>query len=525
MAEQPSDTTKNPEVDFSPRSRRASTLWSLFFSYANSVLVLVRNLALVPLYLHYIETAEYGAWLATGGVLGYLMVVDFGLMGVLSQQAAVAYGAKDSARLQGLLGTGLTIAAALCGLVMVLGVVVSPFVPMMFHLKGEMAGRLTLCFLIVALANGLSLLGFAASGVLQSLQRSFVPGLLNVVAEVCSLSVTVVLLFQGWGLYAIAWGLAVRSTVAVLGNFSRFLWVFRVQMGLRLKWVAADAKSLFRLCTYQFATRAAGQLLYGTDPFLVGVIVGPVAAAMYTLSIRAADTVRLFAGQFSGSLMPGMAHLHGEGDLKQLKSITVMALMVQTMLVAVGMGCVLAFNHDFVGLWIGSSNYAGEAVTVLISLAGIGALIGGVAYNIVYAMGGLPSLTRVTWLEVLVKMPLLIVLVYVVGLWGAATASLVSTTCVANVFIFTLLLRNLKFQRPEMRDLACTLGRILLPPILLAVAARILLPPTRSWRVFAIEAISYGVVALASMALAERRLFSIVRQLWIRRGGYLKASN
>ena len=69
-----------------PPSRRLATLRSLILSYGATAVAITRNLLLVPVYLKFIPLEEYGAWLATGNVLAYLMVADFGLMGVVTQR-------------------------------------------------------------------------------------------------------------------------------------------------------------------------------------------------------------------------------------------------------------------------------------------------------------------------------------------------------------------------------------------------------------------------------------------------------
>ena len=75
-------------------------------------LALVRNLALVPVFLRHIEPHEFGAWMATGGVLAYLLMVDFGLMGVVAQRTAEAYGARDFPLLSRRIGTSLVVSTA-----------------------------------------------------------------------------------------------------------------------------------------------------------------------------------------------------------------------------------------------------------------------------------------------------------------------------------------------------------------------------------------------------------------------------
>ena len=63
-----------------------------------------RNVLLVPVYLAYVSTEEYGAWLATGGTLVQLLISDYGVSGVILQRVAASYGANDRVRLAGVLG-------------------------------------------------------------------------------------------------------------------------------------------------------------------------------------------------------------------------------------------------------------------------------------------------------------------------------------------------------------------------------------------------------------------------------------
>ena len=79
-------------------SRRSATVWNAVFLYAELASLLVRNLALVPVYLHHISLAEYGAWLATAALLTYLSSMDLGLTSVLPQQLAAAYGRSTATR-------------------------------------------------------------------------------------------------------------------------------------------------------------------------------------------------------------------------------------------------------------------------------------------------------------------------------------------------------------------------------------------------------------------------------------------
>src|SRR4051794_23178269 len=88
-------------------SRRRAAAGNLLFNYAGLVLSVTKNIALVPLYLRHFDLSTYGAWLATGNVLGMLGLVDGGFGIVLSQRLASLWGAGDRERFASVAGAGL----------------------------------------------------------------------------------------------------------------------------------------------------------------------------------------------------------------------------------------------------------------------------------------------------------------------------------------------------------------------------------------------------------------------------------
>src|SRR5262245_61246691 len=93
--------------------RRNVFVWSAVFGYSALAFTLARNLLLVPLYLRFVDLAEYGAWLAIGGALVQLLVTDFGLSGVITQRVAVQTGNHDLAATRALVAAGLASATVL----------------------------------------------------------------------------------------------------------------------------------------------------------------------------------------------------------------------------------------------------------------------------------------------------------------------------------------------------------------------------------------------------------------------------
>src|SRR5262252_7865952 len=101
--------------------RRHVVMWNAVFAYGSLALTVTRNLLLVPLYLHFVPLAEYGAWLATGGALVQLLMTDYGLAGVVTQRIASATGAGAQERIRELIAAALANAVLLGALLAIVG--------------------------------------------------------------------------------------------------------------------------------------------------------------------------------------------------------------------------------------------------------------------------------------------------------------------------------------------------------------------------------------------------------------------
>src|SRR5947209_16374638 len=102
-----------PEV-----SRRRATLANLLGTGANTLVLIVQALCLMPLYLHALGPRLYGAWLGSGEILIWLQILDLGLPNLLIQRIGAAHTQGDSRAVGAYFGTGVVtlglIALAVC---------------------------------------------------------------------------------------------------------------------------------------------------------------------------------------------------------------------------------------------------------------------------------------------------------------------------------------------------------------------------------------------------------------------------
>ncbi len=507
--------TESPSSEFDrPVSRRTAAIWGAALKSLTLILLIARNIALIPLYLHFIGTEEYGAWIATGSVLIQMTSIDFGLLGVLGQRVAAAYGQKDRQRLETLVGSGVITGIGIAAVLAAISVSAAPFVPRLVGLDGQAAWRLSVCFAIVALGNALQVISFGLGGVLESLQRTVVPGVQQIVGELLSLGLTAWLVVEGWGLYGIAIGGLARSVWSTGGNAVGCHLLLRRKMGLRPRWDSAVVRDLWRSSVYVFSTQIAARVKTNLDPFLVGAMLGPHAALTYALTTRPHDTIRTFALVAEGALTPGLAHLHGQGDEARFRRLILLLYRVQLVAGAIGFGAVFALNPAFVRLWIGEPLYAGTSVNLLAALAGVTFLVTAVSYDATFARGNFPLLNRVVWIEMALRVPLVLLFLYFLrpnGLWVVPAMSIVSQLAAQTYPLTRSAMRAMRVSRTEARTLGVRMARQIVPLVLLSTLFVFVARGAASWPELIVFGAVYVVLAAAVAAMADRELLDGLR--------------
>jgi len=485
-----------------PVSRRSAVLAGTGLAYTSIALVIVRNLGLVPLFVSVIGPHEYGAWLATGAVLVQITNVDFGLLGVLGQRVSRAYGARDRAELESLIGSGLWVVAGIAVVVGAIAASISPLAAQVMGIDGEQGRRLTECILIACGANILQVAAFGLAEVLKNLQRPVLPGMHSVLGEALSLVLTVGLIQYGFGLYAISLGLALRGGWMLLGNGLSVLWVVVHQLKIRPSWNARLVRSLFRDSSYVFATQLAFRLRAYMDPLLVGVILGPIPAGIFAITLRTHEMVKLLDVQFGTAILPGLAHLFGQRDDQRLREIMAARYKTTALVGAIGLGGCIALNQGFVQLWVGSDLYAGNTVNILFAVSSLIFMISGCAYDGLFIRGEFRVITRVVWLDALGRLPIVIFAMTVWGLPGAAAATLFSTIVLFAIPISVSLKRRHPVPPDELKRLGRQLAVVSVTLTCFALAVLTWSPAVEDWLSFVLKgAIFVGVAVLAAAAL------------------------
>jgi O-antigen/teichoic acid export membrane protein len=409
------------------RSRAAITTFS-----ANAINVLIvgaQGVLLIPLYLNAVGPHLYGAWLASSEVLVWLQAMDLGIPNLMIQRIASAYGANDRRRAADWFAAGILVLALVSVVIGLAGVAVSLLLPGWIGATPDESTVLSSCFLVGTVATCVTIFANGFVGLARAIQDTLLLSATLIASAVVGLLTSLTLLLAGFGLWAIALGLAARAGVGLVGAllFGIHAWradlrgPFRIDRGIVTELLTASPLTALGGISYA--------LMSQSEIVLVAVIVRPELAVVYALTRRAADLGRSLVDMIGFATYGGVAHLISspDGPTARITYARILGLHLSCS-VAVA-SAYLAVNRSLLEVWIGPSLAGGIGLIVVMAIQSI---VLGHSYliNLLYrATGRVLEGSLALVIEALVRIPLLAIFLLAIGLPGlpiAATATAIT---------------------------------------------------------------------------------------------------
>jgi O-antigen/teichoic acid export membrane protein len=360
-------------------SRRRKALINAAFAYAQSGLGILASFWITRLLVRVLGTDQYGAWLATGGLIAYAGMTDLGIFAVMPWLFAEADGAKDLPKTRSLVTHGL-----LAGMVAGIAYLVAAYVlwwllPHMAHLDSRQLARIRgpLAVMVLATAIGSPLQLFTTF--LYGRQDFKFLGSWQLVGTVLNATLTYGLLRAGAGLYAVAIATVAPSVLVSTAALTRTL--LRHSESLRPSprpsW--RGARSLIASGSSSWMGRLGWQLAAATDALVLANLGHTRLIPSFIITSRLGLTLMQLAWSLPDSALIGLANLGAEGD--RARTAEAVRTLIRVTLVPLGaVACVtLAANGALVRAWVGGDLYGGMWLNALFTL-------GVVALSVVHAI-------------------------------------------------------------------------------------------------------------------------------------------
>jgi O-antigen/teichoic acid export membrane protein len=361
-------------------------------------------------------------------VLAYAAMADFGIMGVVPWMIAEADGRSDRIEIRRLISTAICSAA-------VVAVLYGTLVALLWHVAQvklepadqlAIAGPLTLIATVTAIVMPFRVFG----SVLNGLQDVRFYGTLSTINWAIDLLITVVLLANGYGLYALACAVTVPALASVIAMFFR---VRIIAPDLLRDWPRpsfAEVARLFREGLGGWLGGWGWRLSAATDAIVLASVGNPLWITILAMTAKLGQMLTQMSWVPGDSSLVGLAQLSGERRPEHLRDAVAAVFRVYLALATAGACVVLAVNGAFVRGWVGGHLFGGAAVNgVLAALIVVSTITHGTA-TITSVLGRRLHVGIATLISGAIQVCAAVLLARRFGLIGVPAAALAAQVCV-----------------------------------------------------------------------------------------------
>lgn len=484
-------------------SRKLAAGIQMASGMAISTIAIIQGLILVPLYLKYIGAQVYGLWLASGGILGMMWIVNFGISNLVGQRVASQYGAKSLDGVFLYFFNGLIIYILISILYIILGGIVELLLPDLLKLDSTNSAVIIRSFQIALVAAVFTIINECLRVLSQSLMRPLIPMLGIILGRVCGILLSIWLLIENFGLIALPLATLFSEVMIFIINIAHTIHLIKkLKIPTSAKFSKIHFLEYMKLGPPLTLAKLGSTFSQESEPVFITAILGPETNAAYMICKRAADIVSQILSIICGSIHSPFSHLFAVDPNKAYKVAEKVIVVVFT-LGSVGYSTYIALNDYFIHLWVGKQYWLHQSIIILIGIGLFQRSVRDILWHILNGMGGFLFSSHVILVDGLIRIGLMYFLIKQCGLIGAPIALIVSSS-----ISFGLLAR--KFGKyNDLNQHANLYWLILFSTIsllLLNTKIESLILLDSSWLRFAIIAATTSLLNLLVITLINKRL-------------------
>lgn len=396
-----------------------NTLWNL----GGAGFPLLVGAVTIPYLISRIGVEAFGVLTLIWALIGYFSLFDFGLGRALTQQIATARAAGQEEQVPGLAKAGLVFTALTgCAGGLLLAVLASPLASQWLKVSVELQHDTLVSFLVAALGIPLTTVTTGLRGVLEAYEDFRGVNLLRMglgVANFALPALSVILISN-----SLVWmvvGLVIARLLVLLAHLGL------VHGRLAAGWLVTKidrnyVRRLFSFGAWMTVSNIVSPLMVTADRFVISALLGAGVVAYYTVPFEALIRVLIIPGALTSAMFPRLAAVltTDRGVARKLYRDCWLVLLAVLLPI-----CLVIFFGAKWGLavWLGA-DFAQHAWVVVCIMA-IGLLFNGLAhipFAAVQAAGNAKATAILHMAELVLYLPMLIVLLNLYGIQGAAVA-------------------------------------------------------------------------------------------------------
>lgn len=435
-------------------------------NYVTIFLNLVIGLVYTPYLLRMLGSSEYGLYSIAASVIAYLTVLDLGFGNAIVRYTSkfIAEGKKQAA--EELYGMFLILYLVIGAVAMLAGGALAVNTESIFgaNMSGYEVGRMRIILWIMTFNLAFTFPMSIWESILMAHERFIFIRVVKILRTLLNPLVMVLLLVLGYK------ALALVIVTTVFNVLSLFAYCFHCLAGLkirlrfaRFKWDFLKEVGVYSL--WIFFNALMDRIYWSTGQFVLGVVSGTVAVAVYAVAIKLQSMYMMFSTAISSVFLPKVTRMVAvEDDRKEISDLFIRTGRIQYLVLALLLSGFVVFGREFIALWAGAGYEDAYIICLLFFIPLTVPLIQNLGITVLQARNQMKFRSIVYLCIALLSLGLSIVLGRRYGGIGCAAATS------GALVLGQILIMNVYYRRRQDIDIVGfwkEIGRMSLVPLLL----------------------------------------------------------
>ncbi len=340
---------------------------NLFSTIFSNVINLFVRLFLPPIILHFVSLEEYGIWTICFTLITYLNLSAVGVTNVYVRYVAEYHAKEEIPKISGLLSTGIILVTSISLLSLTLfWYLLDPLVQTIFRIPPELQHTATVLFFSTACILMFQMsIGGAFMRMLNGLQKISETTSVFILGLFLEASLSVLLLFNGFGIYALLYAQVVRYLVSTLAYI---IMSYQAVPGLSISpknFDTAYFKVFYRFGAIVQVAGIIGTFLNTVDKLITSSFLGMQATALLGLGARFPVMAVTIPSSMTAVYLPATTYMYGQQRHQEMIQLYIEGSRTIGLITGFLMGFLAAFASPIIVAWLGTKPEFQIVATIL----------------------------------------------------------------------------------------------------------------------------------------------------------------
>lgn len=333
--------------------RKAGAVLSYISMGINSVIGFIY----IPVLLVFLSKEQYGLYQLVASMIGYLMIMDFGLSNTITRYYSQYIAKNDEIKKQNLLATTAILYSIVSICIIIIGLIgLKYIIPLYVKTLSSYELETAKQIFVIMLANiALIIPGNIFVAVINSHEKFIFARSLNI----ANIIIQPILVFSILNFNPSILALVLVQTFCNIIVLSINVYYCFYELNIKIKlyfWDNKFIKELLIFSFFIFLPAIVSIAYWKTGQIILGAVAGTGAVAVYAIAIQFVTVFMSFSTAISGVFLPQISSISAKtGDMSQINHIFIKTGRIQFVIMSLILSGFALYGKQFIILWIGES--------------------------------------------------------------------------------------------------------------------------------------------------------------------------